>query len=136
MAFMRGRARITVIRVIDGDTVLAQVECPCCHIVSTQRVRLLGIDAPELDGADRGAAIAAQQYLAGLIVGNTVTVMIARAHPDLYGRMIGDLLINGVSASQLMLQAGMACKYEDRQRRNGPFRGQPAPELPINDAVT
>ena len=46
--------RARVVRVIDGDTLDLEIDCGF-HTVRTERVRLLGVNAPEMKGETRAA---------------------------------------------------------------------------------
>jgi endonuclease YncB( thermonuclease family) len=61
------RYRATARRVIDGDTILADVDLGF-YIQTTIRVRLFGVDTPELNRADqRDAAREAREYVLRLL---------------------------------------------------------------------
>ncbi len=51
--------RARVVRVIDGDTLDLEIDCGF-HSVRTERVRLLGVNAPEMKGDTKDAGKAAQ----------------------------------------------------------------------------
>ena len=50
--------RARVVRVIDGDTLDLEIDCGF-HAVRTERVRLLGVNAPEMKGETKEAGHAA-----------------------------------------------------------------------------
>jgi endonuclease YncB( thermonuclease family) len=54
--------RARAVRVIDGDTIDFEVDLGF-HLRTTQRIRLLGVDAPEKRGATMPSATEAQAYV-------------------------------------------------------------------------
>jgi endonuclease YncB( thermonuclease family) len=84
--------------VIDGDTVALDAE----------RIRILGVDAPELDGAceeERQRALAAQAYLRDLLWGAEASLE-RLPEPDAYGRTLAVLRVGGRDVADLLLAAG------------------------------
>lgn len=110
---MQARLRTTarLLRVIDGDTLLVRLICPCCRIESEQRVRLARIDAPELNGRNVGAAIAARDCLVAATVGGELEVCVTRAWPDRYGRVLAEVVCRSQNLSDWMIQQGHAKIY-------------------------
>lgn len=100
----------TVDYVVDGDTIQAIVDG------KSERVRLLGIDTPELgrDGTpDERCAAEARQFLADWVTDSTVTLS-ADPHSlerDRYDRLLAYVEIDGVDVSQTMLDEGWADLY-------------------------
>lgn len=86
-----------VIAVLDGDTLLVLQEN------NPVKVRLVGIDAPELA---QPFGEEARQSLAGLVMNRQVQV-ISRAI-DVYGRMIADVRIGNINLSHEQVRLGMA----------------------------
>lgn len=88
--------------------------CPCCKIISEQRVRLADIDAEELNGSHTAAAQAAKQYLAGIIEGKAIELQVVRAWPDKYGRVLARVYYRGEDIGIRMMAAGHAKVYHSR----------------------
>lgn len=100
----------TVDYVVDGDTIQAIVDG------KSERVRLLGIDTPELgrDGTpDERCAAEARQFLADWITDSAVTLSADPHSPerDRYDRLLAYVEIDGVDVSQTMLDEGWADLY-------------------------
>ena len=88
-------------RVIDGDTI----------IVGTQKIRLKGIDAPELAQKSLDHKPIGQwsyQYLLKLIEGKRVEIKYDKR--GYYGRIIGEVFLEGKNVNLMILAAGMAIK--------------------------
>ena len=109
-----------VLRVIDGDTFEARVHLwPGLDV--TSRVRLRGIDAPELrarcDG-ERVGAEAARDALRTIL--DQGEVRIAHVVVDKYGgRVVADAFTRGTpDVSEAMIQNGAARRYDGRRRES------------------
>jgi endonuclease YncB( thermonuclease family) len=108
-----------VLRVLDGDTFEARVRAwPGIEI--TTRVRLRGIDAPELGGArcveERAKAEAARDALKAMLAEGDVAVM--GVGLDKYGgRVLADAATRATpDISAAMLASGLARRYSGGRR--------------------
>lgn len=107
--------RGTVRRVVDGDTVDVELDVGL-RITSHQRLRLFGIDAPEVRGPEREAGNAATEYLAGLIdnTDGSVWVRTLKDRRGKYGRYLAVLWPasgEGDSLNLQMINAGHATEW-------------------------
>ena len=107
------RRSVDVIRTIDGDTFEARVHLPP-HLNLTTRVRLRGIDAPELKAScpqELQMAETATNALRALL--GEGDVMIFNIGPDRYaGRVVADAATRRTgNVSTAMLAAGHARSY-------------------------
>ena len=107
-----------LVRVIDGDTLEAQVHVWPGMTITT-RVRLRGIDAPELRahcGREQTAAQAARDALATLTAGGHLFV--SQIGPDKYGgRVVASVATaRGEDVSAALLQAGLVRRYGGGRR--------------------
>lgn len=104
--------RIVVVRVIDGDTIVARIDG------RIERIRLAEIDAPEMSGekeCERSAAQAAKHALAGLLA--HVEIEAHTRGRDRYGRILATLrLPDGTDAGTWMMERGHARPYRQRMR--------------------
>ncbi len=89
-----------VIDVYDGDTFTVELNGV------RERVRLIGIDAPELNDSPQGPA--AKLYLASLIAGETVDLVLGVKERDRYGRLLAYVCVNGLFVNLEMVRAGYA----------------------------
>ncbi|MBP9865098.1 MAG: thermonuclease family protein [Candidatus Omnitrophica bacterium] len=93
---------------IDGDTVV---------LTSEVRVRLIGIDAPEIDHPEYGRkgepyGVEAAEYLRKLVDGKTVRFESGSEPKDKYGRTLAYLFLpDGVFVNGKMVEAGYAETY-------------------------
>jgi endonuclease YncB( thermonuclease family) len=118
-----GSYRAIVTRIIDGDTVEARIPIWLGQEIIT-KVRLRGIDAPEIDGAcgaERHRAEAARDRLAALIGGEPVTL--THIGPDKYsGRVVARVMTGApdrlADAGALLVSEGLARRYSGKRRES------------------
>lgn len=111
------RLPVDVLRTIDGDTFVARVRWQDREVVT--RIRLRGIDAPELKAGCAGEfrmAVAATNTLRRLL--GEGTVVIFNIGPDKYaGRVVADVATaRTTNVSQALLAAGQARSYNGGHR--------------------
>lgn len=104
----------TVTGIHDGDTLTAKLDLGW-HISLTTSIRLLGINAPELNTPEGKAALA---YLRTLLApGDPVTVVSARllGTTEKYGRVLAAVqTAGGQDVSTALLTTGHAAPYSVR----------------------
>ena len=111
------RHAVDVIRTIDGDTFVARVHFADGGDV-VAKVRLRGIDAPELKAAcseELSKAEAATDALHGLLGQGGVTIF--NLGPDKYGRVVADVATRRTAnVSAALLAGGYARSYNGGHR--------------------
>lgn len=105
---------IDVTRVIDGDTVVADVHAGFGIVLVDRKVRILGVDTPELRSR------IPKQKMAAYRAKDFTTEFVERPHlylqsggkVDSFGRILGDVRdAKGVSLSQSLLDGGYGVPY-------------------------
>lgn len=91
-----------VISIYDGDTITLQTEA------TTKKIRLAGIDAPELK---QPYGIASRDALSQDVLNQQVTVDTTKT--DRYGRAVGKVLLNGEDVNLKQVRRGLAWVYTD-----------------------
>jgi endonuclease YncB( thermonuclease family) len=114
------RHAITVLRIIDGDTFLGRVQL-WPGIEMTTRVRLRGIDAPEMSASctqERRMAEESTEALKKLLSTGDVTIF--NIGPDKYaGRVVADVSTGRIAnVSGALLESGHARRYEGGRRES------------------
>ena len=101
--------RILVRRVIDGDTIVADIDLGF-GVWITDRLRLASIDAPELHGKTLARGLQAKQYLSDVL--NAQEAIFAQTFKDKrckYGRMLATLFgLDGLNINDLLIKHGHA----------------------------
>lgn len=85
--------KVLKIEAVDGDTVIANLDLRMGVVLLAQRIRLRGINAPELGGPRAAAAIAAQRALAAMLKQGTVHYRRSQESRERYGRWVGDIYV-------------------------------------------
>lgn len=118
------RRPVDVIRTIDGDTFLARIRQRDGRD-SVVRIRLRGIDAPELKAScqeELGKAEAAARALRDLLGQGGVTI--ANLGPDKYGRVLADVATRQTAnVSAALLAGGFVRSYNGGHRDGWCARG-------------
>jgi endonuclease YncB( thermonuclease family) len=99
--------RATVRRVIDGDTLAVGVALP--YYVMEEKLRLRGIDAPEIDAADGKAA----KQLVETLVRGAKSITLRTTKPDKYDRYLADVFVETSDGAEVfinnaLLEQGLA----------------------------
>lgn len=97
------RMSAQVVAVIDGDTLEANLVG-----LGREKVRLLGIDAPESDEEFYGEA---KRELARFVTGSTVTLETDIEERDRYGRLLAYVWAGGLLVNAELLRLGVATLY-------------------------
>lgn len=95
------------VRVIDGDTIQLQSE----------KIRVLGIDAPEIKGNCSNEVLLAQQAkarLSDLISGDQI--VIDRQGRDKYRRTLAKITLGNRDIGSILMSEGLARKWESKWR--------------------
>lgn len=123
------RYRAYVVRVVDGDTAILYVD-KGFHDYSVVKVRLAGIDAPEIRPHDRShdhsdgerkLALAAANRLRALI--EHKEVIVETAQTSKLGKWLARVFVPGdanKTVNSILLEEGLAVKYGDPR----PWRGE------------
>lgn len=114
------------IKVVDGDTIDAYIQIPMGFKITastTQRLRLMGIDTPELrprrgtdeeKAAEKEAAKKAKQYVSNMILDKKIKIQTYKA--DSFGRYLADIwiTIDGIEIhlNQDLLDRGYAVEFK------------------------
>lgn len=102
-------------RVIDGDTVVIDIDLGFGLWIKGEAVRLIGIDAPESRTSDlheKMFGIYAKEYVENLLpVGSNVVYNSAQFQSGKYGRSLGDFQIGDSTLTALMLNDRVAAVY-------------------------
>ena len=104
--------RAFVRRVYDGDTVTVDIDLGFDILVKNQKIRLLGINAPEIRGESRESGLISRNFLRERISGKWVTLKTKKDKKGKYGRWLGDIFLEKENINELMVSEGMAKKYE------------------------
>ncbi|MDD3679810.1 MAG: thermonuclease family protein [Candidatus Shapirobacteria bacterium] len=94
---------LVVTRVIDGDTIESGEE----------KIRLIGINAEEIYSADQETtascrALAAKEYLIGVLLDKTVKIEVGQEEKDQYGRTLAYVFLDQELVNAKIIEEGLA----------------------------
>jgi len=109
--------RAQVVGIVDRDTVDVDIDLGFYITFRNQRVRLVGIDAPEARGETREAGEVATKCLRDLIDGQTVIIRTIRGkdggdRDDSFGRWLGEFYLDGLNVNDRMVESKCAVRDE------------------------
>lgn len=87
-----------VIKVYDGDTITVRIDLGF-NITITERLRLFGINTPEVRGAEREEGLKSRDWLRTLILNKEIIVKTYRDKKGKYGRYLADIFIEQETGS-------------------------------------
>ena len=99
-------------KVYDGDTITVDFDLGFGIILRKQKIRLLGINTPEVRGESRDQGLISRDRLHERILGKTVTIKTSRDKKGKYGRWIGEVFIKDENINQWLLNEGLAVVYD------------------------
>ena len=103
--------RATVVKVYDGDTLTVDIDLGFGVFLKKQKVRLRGIDTPEIRGAERKMGLIARDRVRELVLNRAVLIQTHKDKKGKYGRWVADVYINTTSLSEILLNEGLATSY-------------------------
>ena len=109
------RYKVSVVKVVDGDTVDVDIDLGFGMSYKKQRVRMLGIDTPESrtrDLVEKKFGKASKKHLKGILEA-AESIELVSHDKGKFGRILGDLFIgsNETSVNQQMIDDHHAVAY-------------------------
>lgn len=106
--------KATVRRWVDGDTVDVDIDLGFGLVYSNQRIRLYGINAFETrtrDLEEKRRGLDAKSFVEDMApVGSEIILKTYKG--DKYGRMLGEVFVDGKNLNTLLTVEGHATRYE------------------------
>lgn len=96
-----------IVEVYDGDTVTAEIDLGF-SVTIKEKLRLFGINAPELKGEDREKGIVSRDYLRAMILNKVVTIKTIKDKKGKYGRYLATIILDGLNINSEMVFEGYA----------------------------
>lgn len=107
-----------IVKVSDGDTVHAVFKNPETNIIHKYKIRLEGINTPELNSTNKDEVIKAykaKQVVEQMILNKHVYLKI-NGH-DVYNRLLGTIYINNINLNKYLIDNNYAKKYIKKNYR-------------------
>ena len=90
-----------VTAVYDGDTWTVDIDLGLHVWIKNEKIRLYGINAPELRGKERPEGLLSRDYLRSLILDKEITIRTFKDTREKYGRYLGEIWITDVKGKSL-----------------------------------
>lgn len=100
--------RALVTNVVDGDTIDVTIDLGLKVSIHDRRIRLYGINAPELKQPTLAEGRSAKLWLAEQILAKRVTLRTIKDGDDKYGRLLGDIWFGQTNINRRMVELGLA----------------------------
>jgi micrococcal nuclease len=102
--------KANIIDVYDGDTCTAKVDLGF-NVDFTIKLRLLGIDTPELRGEERESGLVVRDLVREKILGKDVVIKTSLDKTGKYGRYLAEIYLDEVNLNEWLLENGHAKPY-------------------------
>lgn len=111
-----------IVDVYDGDSVTADIDLGFYVWVHEEKLRLYGIDAPEVKGHEREIGLLSRDFLRSKILNKEVLIQTIRATDDRdkkekWGRFLAVVWLDGMNINDLLVKEGYAI-HKDYEKRN------------------
>ena len=109
---------VQLVRIIDGDTVVLDIDLGCKMWLKDEHCRLSGINTPELHGEEREEGYRSLAGLQYLIDGKEILIRMSKDKRTLkdkkgkFGRWLVELWVDGRSVNDQLVDGGYAEIYE------------------------
>lgn len=108
--FYRYKAIIT--EVYDGDSCTADIDLGFNIWMKGQKLRLYGIDTPELRGEERDIGLVVRDYMRDKVLGKEVVIETMKDKAGKYGRWLAVIWLGEENVNETLLLEGMAEIYD------------------------
>jgi micrococcal nuclease len=113
--------KATVKRIIDGDTLVLDIDLGFYMFMNETKIRLYGLDTPEMNSEDpllRLQAILATRYLFdNLNIGEKVIIKTVLDKREKYGRLLATIITKeGFNINEGLIQNKLAVSYQNLTR--------------------
>ena len=102
-----------IVSVYDGDTITVDIDLGLKTWIRGEKIRIFGINAPEVKGPQRVAGLASRDFLRSkLPEGKLVTINTIKDKQGKYGRYLARVDVDGVDVATLLVAEGHAQIYD------------------------
>jgi micrococcal nuclease len=107
--------KAVVTKAYDGDTLTLDIDLGLDVTLKEQKIRLHGIDTPELRGGtdeSKKAAKAARDFTRELVLDKEVIIKTHKDKEGKYGRWIAEVFVQGMSLNDQLVKHGHAVRKD------------------------
>jgi len=98
------------VSVYDGDTVTLDISLGF-GVTMREKIRLLGINTPEVRGKEKLDGLISRDRLRELINGKDIIIATHKDKGGKYGRLLATIYLDGVDINQQLIDEGLAKPY-------------------------
>ena len=98
--------------VYDADTITVDIDLGFGIIYTGQKLRLLGIDAPEVRGKESPEGLKSRDALREKIQDKVIIIRTSKDKKGKYGRWLGEVWIANVCVNDWLISEGLAKVYK------------------------
>lgn len=102
-----------VVSVYDGDTITVDIDLGFDTILKNQKIRLYGINAPELKGLNKAQGIVSRDALRSRVTGKDIIIETIQDKKEKFGRWLGKIEIDGENLNTWMIANNFAVSFMD-----------------------
>ena len=107
---------VEIVRVYDGATFFVAIESYPAIVGAEIGIRVRGIDCPEIRAScrrERELAVTARDFVRAVLA-SAERVDLVAVERGKYFRIVATVLVDGVDLSELLIERGLAVRYEQR----------------------
>lgn len=97
-----------LVRVIDGDTIVLDIDLGFETWLRNQTIRLYGIDTPEITGQTKQEGLAVKEWVKERLQGGEVILQSIQDKKGKFGRWLGIVLVEGNNLNDELIATGRA----------------------------
>ena len=97
-----------VVSVYDGDTITVNIDLGFGVELKKQKIRLYGINTPEVRGASKEQGIMSRDYVRAKILHKMITLQSIKDKKGKYGRWLGIILMGDVNLNKDLIKQKLA----------------------------
>lgn len=99
--------------VYDGDTITVTIDLGLKTFINGEKIRLFGINAPEIRGRERSEGLKSRDFLRDQILGKDIVIRTIKDKKGKYGRYLGELFLEKetgryININDLLVKKGFA----------------------------
>jgi len=99
--------------IYDGDTVTCNIDVGFGIILHKRKIRLLGVNTPEVRGEEREECLKARDWLRELVLGKEIILYTVKDRNNInkkgkYGRLLGIIYYNDENINKKLVDKGFA----------------------------
>lgn len=105
------RYNVIVTDVYDGDTITCDIYLGLDITLTNQKIRLYGINAPEVRGDNKEKGYQVRDYLKELILNKKIELYTLEDKRGKFGRLLGIIIYDNKNINQNLLDSGLCKEY-------------------------